>query len=540
VDASTRKRMADDLRSLLTKNPGQHKRQLLKGLQSRGWTGLTSTDVNSVLYGISAMFVHDDHTPPLWRVDAGCKTIEPTPQPRPTGIPRLYSGPPPRAWQIEALDAWRAADRRGVVEAVTGTGKTAVGILAAAEAIESGRRVLILVPGRDLLDQWYEKVGKEIPGRKIGRFGDGCDDGLAENHVVVSTVQSACRRRMLPAGQSGLLIADEVHRYGADAFANALEEEFDQRLGLTATYEREDNGLEQYVTPYFLSSTNGRRSRSPVVMHCDYERALADDILARFRIGLVGVSLTPSEQEEYDEYDEAAKKTRSALIRNYGCPESPFGEFMRAANQLAEGGNEDSRATRVARQYLNAFSKRRALLAESDRKAAALDQLAPVLARADRGLVFTETKLSAESAAAILRQRGIAAQDFTSDLKRDERKQRLRHFKEGRIRVLAAPRVLDEGVDVPEADVGVIVAASRSRRQMIQRMGRIIRPKEDRHPAVFFVLYVRGTAEDPDLGGHGTFLKAMTDTAEEVHVFSPSAGTSDLLAWFAEAANLRT
>jgi RNA polymerase primary sigma factor len=58
----------------------------------------------------------------------------------------------------EALAEWRSHGRRGVVEAVTGTGKTTVGVLAAAAAVDAGEKVLVLVPGRELLDQWYETL----------------------------------------------------------------------------------------------------------------------------------------------------------------------------------------------------------------------------------------------------------------------------------------------------------------------------------------------------------------------------------------------
>jgi len=74
----------------------------------------------------------------------------------------------------------------------------------------------------------------------------------------VSTVQSAYRYVMLPTGCEGLLIADEVHHYGAEIYSQALEETFDERLGLTATYERSDNGVAGFLTPYFSSKTSGR------------------------------------------------------------------------------------------------------------------------------------------------------------------------------------------------------------------------------------------------------------------------------------------
>jgi superfamily II DNA or RNA helicase len=125
--------------------------------------------------------------------------------------------------------------------------------------------------------------------------------------------------------------------------------------------------------------------------------------------------------------------------------------------------------------------------------------------------------------------------DFTSELKSWERKARLAEFKRGGVRVLTAPRILDEGIDVPEANVGVILAANRSKRQMIQRMGRVIRPKRDDRPATFIVMYVRGTSEDPAEGAHADFLDQLVDVAEETVDFPRGVSGVELLGWHCQS-----
>lgn len=375
-----------------------------------------------------------------------------------------YQGPQLRAWQREAFDAWRIAGRRGVVEAVTGTGKTAVGIVAAADAAARGLRTLVLVPGLELLDQWHGRLKVELPRLAVGHFGDSAQDSLANHHIVVSTVQSACKWRMLPHGLRGLMVADEVHRYGADRFALALEDSFEERLGLTATYERNDNGIQQFLSPYFAPLGRHTNGEDEVIANCGYARGLADGILAPFEVTLVGVHFTPDEQREYDTVNAKANQSRQKLIELYGCPEEPVGEFMQEVSRLSEGNNGRSEATRVARLFLSAFTRRRQILADSQRKLTSLKHLTPEFKSANGILIFTETKQSAETAAAELNRIGIAAASYTSDLDREERKVRLQRFMTGHFRALAAPRVLDEGVDVSEADVGVIIAASHSRR----------------------------------------------------------------------------
>jgi len=86
---------------------------------------------------------------------------------------------------------------------------------------------------------------------------------------------------------------------------------------------------------------------------------------------------------------------------------------------------------------------------------------------------------------------------------------------------------------VPEADLGVILAASHSRRQMIQRMGRVIRPNADGRPANFVILYVRGTSEDPADGAHEAFLSEIVGVADDVRAFPNRTKARDLLDWYA-------
>ena len=86
--------------------------------------------------------------------------------------------------------------------------------------------------------------------------------------------------------------------------------------------------------------------------------------------------------------------------------------------------------------------------------------------------------------------------------------------------VVTAPQVLDEGIDVPSADIAVILASSKSRRQMVQRMGRVLRRKDDGRLARFVILFVHGTSEDPSRGAHENFLDEILPVADTVKTFS--------------------
>src|SRR5690606_27470116 len=80
---------------------------------------------------------------------------------------------PLHAWQSEALEAWAGQGHKGIVEAVTGTGKTLVGIESIRQSVEIGARALVLVPTVELLLQWSDQLATQFPDRRIGQLGDG-------------------------------------------------------------------------------------------------------------------------------------------------------------------------------------------------------------------------------------------------------------------------------------------------------------------------------------------------------------------------------
>lgn len=531
--------LARKMHELLLVYPQSSKKELLALLEPNGFSGLTTSDINRVLYSYRALFRHGGESLPLWSAKPVPKELWVllTPKEEQHTPSNYYKGPKPFAWQKEAYEQWVQSGRRGVIEAVTGTGKTMVGILAATDAASRNFKTLVVVPGIELLNQWFEKFRKNTRHLVIGKYGSGFKDSLEGCDILISTVQTASKYLMLSQGYQGLLIADEVHRFGADSYHLALEDGFDERMGLTATYGREDNNLELYLSPFFEPKRaiyNIYSEFPELVTGCTYARGLSDNILAHFRVSLIPVEFSDEEWEEYIYVDEKASRLRKKLINVHGCPDNPFGEFIKQVNIISRGGNDDPVATMDARGYLSNFTKRRKLIAGNKNKVDAVRLLAAVLKASNNALIFTETKESAQKIADTLLKENIQACEFSSRLSKKERKAKMQAFEEGRIKVLVAPRVLDEGVDVPEADVGIIISASRSQRQMIQRMGRIIRPKKDGRHATFFIIYVKDTYEDPALGAHEVFLTEMKDNADEIKYFTSKSTEKDLFKWYSK------
>jgi RNA polymerase primary sigma factor len=388
-------------------------------------------------------------------------------------------------WQLDALVSWLRCGRRGVVEAVTGSGKTDVAIAAASDALNRGRFVLVLVPSRVLMEQWNVRLMAAFPDARIGRLGDSGKDTAASCDILIATRHSAAAYKPLPPGKSGgLLIADECHGLGGGILRRALLPQYKERLGLTATLERSDDAVTDLLLPYF----------GGICHRYGFEAAIADGVCAPPRVAFVGVPLTVAERAEYISTEQQLVNARNHLRQIRDMPLEPFGDFLAAVAHLAEGdAGADGRA---AREYLDAFAKRRQIVAQTSGKYELLGSLAPAIKDADGALVFTETVRAANHA--INRLDPLVSIDvITGSTARTQRREILDDLRDSKLDAVAAPRVLDEGIDVPDANLGIVMSASRTRRQMIQRMGRILRRKQPRIAARFVIMFAQDTLEDP-------------------------------------------
>ncbi len=416
-----------------------------------------------------------------------------------------------RDWQVAAFGAWAAAGGRGIVEAITAAGKTRVGLAAAVSTLGRGGSVLVLVPTVELQDQWVGELRRIAPTARVGRLGGGGQDDLADHDVLVATPQSAADVPLEPRfGRDGLLIADEAHRYGSPVWSAALKESFVLRLALTATYERSDDGIEDVLTPYF----------GDTVHSYSYLEARRDGIIAPLHLRMVGVDLTPEERAGYEHADRRVRELRAQLVE-LGLPRDP--ERLLIAATSAARTHGDAPATdgpegsvgRTAAGYLAMLRERRAVAAGADAKLDVLDTLAPELV-GRRSIVFTDTVEQAEQAVARLTGHGVGSALVHGRLDARTRRSHMDAFRAGRLRCVVAPRVLDEGLDVPDADAAIVLAAFRTPRHLIQRLGRVLRPKSDGRSATFTLVHARGTREDPERGSNAAFLQAVEPIANRV------------------------
>ena len=383
--------------------------------------------------------------------DQGCRTSDET---RTAKLARRWELPALRWYQEAALASWNAAGRRGVIALPTGSGKTVVALAAIAQL---GVATLCLVPTRVLLDQWARALEACWP-YPIGRLGDG-DHHVAP--ITVATYSSAIGWAPRIGDRFGLVVVDEAHHVGAWCPGEVLEMlTAPARLGLTATPPPPGGALADRIggVVYTLGVDD-----------------LAGDALAHYEIVPVKVALTVPERLRYTRQRGEFSAVYSKAAR--AMPFLGWREFVKLAGRTLDG-----------RRALESWRGYRALLGYPDGKRAALREL---LARhaGQRTLVFTGDNATAYAIA-----RELLVMPITHEIRRAERAQVLERFRSGEISVLVSSQVLDEGFDVPDADVAIVVGGSSSARRHVQRIGRVLRPRDGKR-ALIYELEVEQTTE---------------------------------------------
>ena len=404
-------------------------------------------------------------------------------------------------WQVDAVDSWRqGCDQAftGVLEVFTGGGKTLLAITAMSVAaqIEPDLKVAIVAPTEALARQWILMVAKftDIPAGQIGLMGAGGKGDLHKLRVLVCVLNSASKK--LPAMAADIvpvmLVVDECHRAGAPAFAKVLDTPAKFRMGLSATPDREE--LDEHGEPLAFDEQRVGMALGGVVYRFSLKDARKIGWLPEYKIHHHGITLDAEEQSKYRELsrrvDDVVEK-----MRQFGV------DPARAFNMQGQPGEIGD----AARAYVRATTQRKDFLYRAkDRSRVAARIVAKAMeGRERRVLLFHERVVEA----ADLQQQLVALLPETrvllehSGLSDSVRKAALAEFRTGSAPVLVSVKSLIEGIDVPEADVGVSVASSASVRQRIQALGRVLRRTFDDKSTVakvaeMHVLYVAKTVDE--------------------------------------------
>ena len=361
--------------------------------------------------------------------------------------------------QIEALETWWRCGGRGVVVLPTGTGKTHVAVLAISKA---ARPTLVVTPTIDLLHQWYGELSLafKVP---IGALGGGEYD---IQPLTVTTYDSAHIHLERWGNRFGLLVFDECHHLpGPTYMSAAIGSLAPYRLGLTATPERSDG--QEFVLDELIGPLVYRREI----------KELAGDFLAEYRAERLYVELSPEEAELYRQARETYRRFVDEKGISMGGPHG-WQRFIMETCRSKEG-----------RLAFQAYREQRKLSLAAPSKLEVLKSLLETHRR-DRMLVFTHDNATVYQIA-----RRFLVPAITHQTKAKERRQVLDGFSEGTYPVVVTSRVLNEGVDVPAANIGVVLSGTGTVREHVQRLGRLLRKHGDKQ-AILYEVVTRGTGEE--------------------------------------------
>lgn len=358
----------------------------------------------------------------------------------------------PYPHQQEALMAWKQAERRGVVVLPTAAGKTYLAQLAMQA---TPRTTLILVPTLDLLHQWYAQMLAAFPDVGVGVLGGGSRD---RTPILIATYHSAAIHSETLGNQYALLIFDECHHLPTDFFRKIAEDAIaPYRLGLTATPDRTDGShreLDALVGPVVYQ-------KSP--------KELAGGTLAEHQVVQIRVKLSAQERERYDR----AMKIRNDFLRQNNISLSSLDGWQLFVQASAR--------TPAGRRAMLAHREAKDIAAGTEGKLRVLTELI-CQHYPKRTLIFTNDNATVYR---LSQEFLIPAITYQTPVK--ERHDILTRFREGQYKVVAASHVLNEGVDVPDAEVAIILSGTGSAREYVQRLGRILR--RGKQPDKFAVLY---------------------------------------------------
>lgn len=355
----------------------------------------------------------------------------------------------PRGWQIDALAEWERTNHRGIVSVVTGGGKTVFAL----SCIDRIRPVatLIIVPTAALLEQWWEEAASyfDLALDEINIVTGSLRFRLGAINIAV--INTAAKLVLRMQEHKYFLIVDECHKAASEQFRAVLQAKTFASLGLSATPERPyDEGLKDVLVP----------ALGPVIFSYGYADALRDGVIVPFELRNIVFEM---EEDRQAEYDKLSKAIAYSISQHGAEAEVTIALFLKRARVL----NLSLNRIKLALKLVAANQGRRTLIFHEDIEACDLIHRVLVDNGVRSGVYHSKMPLRAKAAI-------------------------LGEYRRGEIDVLVTCRALDEGFNVPETEVGIIAASTATRRQRIQRLGRIVRPAKGKICASIYTLVATG------------------------------------------------
>ena len=357
-----------------------------------------------------------------------------------------------REWQEKAFPLWWEK-KRGIIKVVTGGGKTFFAIHCLKRYLENDpqKSILIVVPSIALLDQWYDSLSQNFDDKEISLNGGG-EQTKVITKICISTIDSLKNIISLIDAENTLLIVDECHKIGTEKRGEMLTNAWHATLGLSATPERD------YDDNFYIII---KKILGDIIFDYDYIDAREDEVIVNFKLLYGYAALLPEEENKYKKFTKSIQR-RAATIGGQDMNDYPL--KMLIFNRA-----------RLVKNSKNRIPYGIELIQKYER---------------DSWIDFTENKKQAKEFNKIVNNlKGFNSGIYNTDLNDDERQENLEKFKAGNLNVLVSCTALDEGFDMPEADGAMILSASSSKRQRIQRMGRVLRITANKENALIVTVY---------------------------------------------------
>ncbi len=370
----------------------------------------------------------------------------------------------PRGWQKKALPLWEKA-MSGVVSVVTGGGKTFFALITIIDFIKKypHGNIVIVVPTIALQDQWYAELitNLKVKPEEITCFPNKKKIINKINLVVINTARSINSTYF--KNNDVFLIVDECHKAGSKLNSKALKIDTKATLGLSATPKRQyDNGFEEHIKPKL----------GKIIYEYDYKEAYKDGVISKFEVININTKLSFSEQIEYDKISK-----QIAILLN----KKPFSNQEKLDRLLLL-------RSRVSKNSINRIPIALKLLNQDIKK---------------KTIVFTESKKQANHIFKKLEDDGRLTALYHTGISKVARQFNLVEFMQGTYRSLITCTAVDEGLNVPDIEIAIIVSQTKSIRQRIQRLGRALRKGKEK--AIIYTIYITGEEKEQLINEYNDF-----------------------------------
>ncbi len=353
-----------------------------------------------------------------------------------------------RSWQERALALW-LKKMNGTISVVTGGGKTFFAILCLIKFYKKfpDGRAVIVVPTKALQTQWYFELINVLQAdeKEVSLFPGKQSFANLLNIIVVNTARNISKSMF--DNKDLFLIVDECHRCGSQKNSQALNFNTKAELGLSATPEREnDSGFEDYIKPKL----------GPIIYRYSYKEAFKDNVISDFDVFNIKTRLTFKEKQDY-----TALSKRIAI------------ELGKKAYSKEKLDMLLIKRARISKDSVNRIPVAVKIIKNEKTK---------------KTIVFTESISQADTICMKMNDLGYNASVYHTSVSKNIRSLTLSEFYDGTCRILVTCTALDEGLNVPDIEVAVIVSQTMSLRQRIQRVGRALRRGKKR--AKIYTIYI--------------------------------------------------